>query len=222
MGLSTVQVQSEYVDTSVDEQEAGYLLNRSRIHWLRTGLTLLVLAISLTITGCLAHSLHIFHETNVAPGWWLPLWPQDVNTRPTITLLGVSSAIAFLSLILSVASVIPSPYPRTTLLNGLAALASLVGLVLSIVGVAYYGARSGDANPATLQNWSCSFSEISAPANFGRVCTENRVGINLSILLIVLQILLVGLAGAGFWAQKRMQRMRATMQEVKLSDRPST
>ncbi|KAI9842689.1 MAG: hypothetical protein M1837_006974 [Sclerophora amabilis] len=207
--------QSYYIDTSTDEHEAQYLITRSRIRWLRCGLTVLIVATALSIVGCLAHTFHVFHQTNLSPDWWLPLWPQSIDTRPTTALLSSSCVIACLSLVLLTASLIPSPHPRTILLNTLAAVASLGGLVLSIFGVAYYQTLSSDPDSNTIQTWACAFTEISEPADWGRLCGESRAGLNLAILLVILELLSTIQTGFAMWVERRMTKIRDAQQEVK-------
>lgn len=68
----------------------------STVNGIRTGLTLLALCAGLAILGVSADALAVYETTHVPPEYLLPLWPDDLDLRPTVTFV-VSSAIIILA-----------------------------------------------------------------------------------------------------------------------------
>jgi hypothetical protein len=62
----------------------------------RSGTTLLALLMGLTVLGISANTLRVYNETHVSSEFMLPLWPDDFNIRPTISLV-IGSAIVLIS-----------------------------------------------------------------------------------------------------------------------------
>ena len=89
------------------------------IHYTLLFLSLLSLIASLVILGCVVTSLRTYSRTHLTSQWRLPLWPTDVDFRPTHALLAfsiISTLISLLSILVSLSSV-SHPSLHTTTAN---------------------------------------------------------------------------------------------------------
>ncbi len=100
--------QDHFIPTDQDVLEAEYLIKRNRLRYVRIALFALVLVSSLAIVGCTAHPLLVYHRSHAQVDWWLPLWPQHFDLRPTHALVAAASAIAGMSLLVLEVSLVPS------------------------------------------------------------------------------------------------------------------
>lgn len=91
-----------------DHEESTYLLNTKRLHRARLVLSTIILAASAAVIGCEAHALSQYNATHLSSEWWLPLWPQHFDIRPTRAILISGGIIAALSLIYIFGAMIPS------------------------------------------------------------------------------------------------------------------
>ena len=76
----------------------------------------ITLATSIAVIACAAVSLRAYTESSVDAEWLLPLWPLNVDLRPSHTVLGCGITIAVFSLIYLAAAFAPmvlSPYVLT-------------------------------------------------------------------------------------------------------------
>ena len=62
----------------------------------RVGTTALALLMGLTVLAVSANTLRVYQDTHVSSEFLLPLWPDDFNIRPTVSLL-VGSTIVLVS-----------------------------------------------------------------------------------------------------------------------------
>jgi hypothetical protein len=81
----------------------------------RIAVSILLVAAGATIVGCEGHALQNFHATNLGAQFFLPLWPQDLDLTPTITILAVGGVILTFNLIYLISTAIsyvcPLPIP---------------------------------------------------------------------------------------------------------------
>jgi hypothetical protein len=76
------------------------------LHWGRTTLSVVLLAAGAAITASEAHALYGYNSTHLSDEWFLPLWPQHFDLRPTIALLSAGAVIALTSLVYLISAVI--------------------------------------------------------------------------------------------------------------------
>ncbi|KAI9721826.1 MAG: hypothetical protein M1812_002162 [Candelaria pacifica] len=207
--------QAHFIPTDQDELEAEYLLKRNRLHFVRIGFFTLVLAGSLAAVGCTAHPLLVYHRSHAQVDWWLPLWPQHFDLRPTVALCVAGGVTAGLNLVGLVVALVPSPRPRTKLLNIITAVAGIVGLVVTVFGVAYFNALDGKRGRDTLLSWTCQWSDVvkSAPADFRRICIESKFSLDMMVLLVIFEVMTLGLAAWGFYMELKMAKARRRANE---------
>jgi len=109
-------------NSATSAQESTYLSRAVRLRWTRLALTLLILATSAAAMGCTGHVLRRYNATHFGTNVHLPLWPQNVDVRPTLAIL-ISAAIAasasLLYLVFSLIPTVSSPHswPRPKILR---------------------------------------------------------------------------------------------------------
>lgn len=77
------------------------------VYLLRIGIAAITLGTSVAIVACAGVALRAYSESHLEPEWLLPLWPQNVDLRPTKTVLGCGVSILVLSLVYLAASFAP-------------------------------------------------------------------------------------------------------------------
>lgn len=97
------------------------------------------------------------------------------------------------------------------------------GLLTAIVGVAFSIYLPSATYPdgftvsETIHSWTCkwrsvgslsSADDVTAPANFSRICAESRAGFVLLGLLIGLEIVMCAAAAAGYMLEMTVSRQR--------------
>ena len=90
-----------------NQKQAGWL------HILRIAIAAITLATSIAVIACAAVSLRAYSESSTDAEWVLPLWPLNVDLRPSHTVLGCGITVAAFSLIYLAAAFAPlvsSPY----------------------------------------------------------------------------------------------------------------
>lgn len=68
----------------------------------RVGTTALALLMGLTVLGISANTLRVYQETHVSAEFMLPLWPDEFNIRPTVSLV-IGSTIVLVANIIALA-----------------------------------------------------------------------------------------------------------------------
>lgn len=77
------------------------------VYLTRLGITAITLAASITVIACAGASLRHYSNSHLAAEWLLPLWPLNVDLRPTHTVLGCGITVAILSLVYLAAAFAP-------------------------------------------------------------------------------------------------------------------
>ena len=88
--------------------ESKFLRRVRILQYVRLGLCAISIALSTTVIACEGHALHVYDATHLKSEWWLPLWPQHFDLRPSVTLLVGSAIVLVASLTYVVISLIPS------------------------------------------------------------------------------------------------------------------
>lgn len=74
----------------------------------RLALTVLGLAAGLTILGVSADAISVYHATYVPEGWFLQLWPSNLDMRPTVALVVGGALVVVANLVSLIAGKIPT------------------------------------------------------------------------------------------------------------------
>ncbi len=105
--LMTSSLHSRNSATTV--QESAYLRQAKYLGWTRFLLTLLVVATAITAVACEGHVLQRYNSTHPGNSHYLPpLWPTNVDVRPTLAILISACLIVAVSAVYLVVSLIPT------------------------------------------------------------------------------------------------------------------
>ena len=94
-----------------NQKQAGWL------HMLRIVIAGVTLATSIAVIACAAVSLRAYSESSVDAEWLLPLWPLNVDLRPSHTVLGCGITITAFSLIYLAAAFAPMVFSPHALIT---------------------------------------------------------------------------------------------------------
>ena len=186
----------------------------NRIDSARIGATLLALLMGLTILGVSADALNVYNTTNVSADFFLPLWPQDFDLRPTVALVAgavfvtATNVVSLLCSRVKVVSHLDEPSgvvggqkfnlsadtfaspsqlrSRTPVHTSVTFVAPFVGLIAALVAMILFYAVNASQTTDTLLSWTCRWKALSMAQKpqFGALCKESWAGVYLSILLI--------------------------------------
>lgn len=93
---------------TTDDLLAARYQNFSRwVHLMRVAIAAITLVVSVAIIACAGASLRAFSNSRLEPEWILPLWPLNVDLRPSHAVLGCGIAVALLSLAYLAVAFIP-------------------------------------------------------------------------------------------------------------------
>jgi hypothetical protein len=162
----------------------------------RAGTTVLALLTGLTVLGISANTLRVYNHTHVAHEFMLPLWPDDFNIRPTVSLV-VGSVIVFIANAVALCfSHVGALRARKTAHTSSTLLAPLIGLAGALVAVVfYYAVNASDVSDSFL-SWTCRWRDVpmSQAPHWGTLCQQGHAGLYLAILLIPVEVVALALA----------------------------
>ncbi|KAK4043965.1 hypothetical protein C8A01DRAFT_31838 [Parachaetomium inaequale] len=162
----------------------------------RVGTTVLALLIGLTVLGISANTLRVYQDTHVAHEFMLPLWPDEFNIRPTVSLV-VGSVIVFVANVVALCfSHVGALRAKTTAHTSATFLAPLVGLAGALVAVVfYYAVNASDVSDSFL-SWTCRWRDVpmSQAPHWDTLCQQGHAGLYLAILLIPVEVVALALA----------------------------
>ena len=216
--------------------ELTYLRQTHVLNWVRLALSIICAGTGAAVVGCEAHASHRYHATHLNDQWWLPLWPQYFDMRPTTGLMVGGVLIAATSLVYLLVSPVPSvcllshlvvndshspspsqPHSRILTSNVIFTSSAFIGIVAAIFAVVYDAqiTRNIGHNRDTLQSWTCKWSEGTAqqglafsPVDFKRLCVESEVSFVLAAVLVGLEAVSLMVAGVGWWVERKILRLR--------------
>ena len=91
---------------TTDDLTAKYQRLSRWVHLVRAAIAAISFIASIAVIACVGASLRAYSNSRLEPEWILPLWPLDVDLRPSHAILGCGIVVALLSLgYLAVASV---------------------------------------------------------------------------------------------------------------------
>ena len=92
--------------TTDDLLAAKYQRLSRWVHLVRAAIAAVTFIASIAVIACIGASLRAYSNSRREPEWILPLWPLNVDLRPSHAILGCGIAVALLSIgYLAVASV---------------------------------------------------------------------------------------------------------------------
>ncbi|KAJ5088507.1 hypothetical protein N7456_012123 [Penicillium angulare] len=213
MSSSSSTVGSNAFSSDMDESK---FLKRDRVlRWAQIGLSSLIAVTAVVIIPCEAVPFHHYKTTAKWATAGLVLWPQNLDTRPTVAAISCGAVIAILNIIYVVAALLPSPHSRIRLLNASSALLAFAGFITALVGVLFIIYRPSSKYPTgftkneTLSSWTCKWDKSStAPIHFARDCHATHAGFALLCLVLALEICMGIASAVGTWLQRDVGRRR--------------
>ncbi|KFY00546.1 hypothetical protein V490_01306 [Pseudogymnoascus sp. VKM F-3557] len=177
----------------------------------RMGLSILALASAIGILATSAHNLKIYNDTHVSNEFLLPLWPFEFNLGPSIALVACGSIMIVAATASLLAGKIPAFRYNTSIHTLLTLLSAFVGLVSAIVATSFfYGMNASDVT-ATIQSWSCHWSDVSMSSepDFHRICKQAEAGLYLTVMMIPLFALIGGVGIMAVLQDKKVSAFAA-------------
>lgn len=95
-------------NSATSAQESAYLAKAKLLWWTRFVLVLLIIATSASAIGCAGHVLRRYDATSFGRARHLPLWPANIDLRPTLAILIPAAIIVAVSFGYLVFSLIPT------------------------------------------------------------------------------------------------------------------
>ncbi|KAK0722858.1 hypothetical protein B0T26DRAFT_643646 [Lasiosphaeria miniovina] len=170
----------------------------------RIATTALALLMGATVLGVSANTLAVYDATHVPYDFFLPLWPDEFNIRPTVALV-VGSTIVILANIAALCfSKVRVLRNRTTAHTSLTFAAPLVGLAAALIAIAFFYAVNADATVDTFLSWTCRWQALPMDQSprWADLCRQSHAGLYLAILLIPVEAAALGLAAYQFRAER--------------------
>jgi hypothetical protein len=89
-------------------QEEAYLKHASRLRIARLVLSALTIGTAIAAVAVTSHILKSYNDTHLGSNWHLPLWPINIDIRPTLGILIPAAIITVNCLCYVILAVIPS------------------------------------------------------------------------------------------------------------------
>lgn len=174
----------------------------------RVGTTALALLMGLTVLGISANTLRVYQETHVSSDFLLPLWPDEFNVRPTVSLV-IGSAIVLVSNIIALCfSQVGALRSRATAHTSVTFVAPLLGVTGALIGVVFYYVVNASEVADTFLSWTCRWKDVpmSQAPHWDTLCQQSHAGLYLAILLIPVEVVALGLAAFQMKTEKYTDR----------------
>ncbi|ORY69913.1 uncharacterized protein BCR38DRAFT_420398 [Pseudomassariella vexata] len=192
--------QASATDFEVESQDLHYqsqLRSIRLVDSIRVGLMAVALLSGLTILGTSGDALAVYNTTHLSADFYLPLWPDQFDLRPTVALV-VSSAIVVLTNIISlVFSKVDMLRNRTPVHTPLMFAAPFISFAAAMIAMIFFYAINASTTVDNLQSWSCRWESIgmTMKPHFGTLCRESKTALYLGIILIPLEAVILSTAG---------------------------
>lgn len=215
---------------ATDDLQAARNEKQARwLHLMRIAIAAITLGTSIAVISCIAVSLKAYSDSHLGAEWLLPLWPLQVDLRPSHTVLGCGTTIAVFSLIYLAAAFIPMVcfiHPQRTRilltrisqprklhnLNIISSIFSFLALFVALFTTIYASDLTNNladsTSSGTLDSWTCKWQGLDsagAPARFIEICNEGTAALDLVIFLAIMELLAVGATAWGWWIETRMK-----------------
>ena len=215
--------------TTDDLLAAKYQKYSRWVHHIRVAIAAITFIASIAVIACVGASLRAFSDSRHEPEWILPLWPLDIDLRPSHAMLGCGIAVSVLSLAYLAVAFVPMvchtkamrPFDLLTMTvqrqrlhntNLVSAVLSVLCLCVALFTVIFasiitnnltYSTYSG-----TLSSWTCrwhGFDNV-APSNFTKICNDGMAALDLIIVLIIVEVVAMGATAWGWWVEMRLKK----------------
>ena len=74
---------------------------------------------------------------------------------------------------------------------------AVLSLIAALIAICFFYAVNASETADTLLSWSCQWRNVAMTSrpHFGTLCRQSRAAVNLSIVLVPLQVVVLGVAG---------------------------
>jgi len=177
---------SSFEADSQDRHLQSKLRTVSMVDSARTGTTVLAFLMGLTVLGISANTLRVYQDTHVSQEYMLPLWPDEFNIRPTVSLVIGSVIVLVANIVALCFSHVGSLRAKATAHTSVTFAAPLVGLAGALIAVVFYYVVNGSDVTDTFLSWTCRWKDIpmSQAPHWDTLCQQSHAGLYLAILLI--------------------------------------
>lgn len=90
------------------ERSSGSQQKIRILDWSRIGLSLLLVAAGSAIVGCEGHALYTYNSTHLSSQWFLPLWPLQLDLRPSVGILVGGAVVILTSCVYLICAILPA------------------------------------------------------------------------------------------------------------------
>ncbi|GAO16405.1 uncharacterized protein UV8b_06421 [Ustilaginoidea virens] len=163
------------------------------IHSLRVVMTALALSAGIAILGLSADTLFVYNSTHLPTDFLLPLWPENLDLRPTNALVAGSVIATAMNMASILASKAPSIRGRVKVHSSISLIVPLISFIASLVAMVLFYAINTSTTVDTFQSWTCRWKSVpmSSRPHFGTLCKESQAALALSMLLVPLELLIL-------------------------------
>ncbi|KAL1839114.1 hypothetical protein VTJ49DRAFT_1845 [Mycothermus thermophilus] len=161
------------------------------------GAGLLALLTGMAVMGAAGDVLRVYEETHLPSEFWLPLWPEEMNSAPTIALVVAGAVVALANVVGLAFHHVGALRAQTSLHQILTFLTPLLGFIASLAAISvYYAADASDAHDTVL-SWTCRWRDVpmSQAPHWGPLCAQSRAALYLAVMLVPLEAAALALAG---------------------------
>lgn len=211
------QFSPEVTDFESYEESRPSNARRTRVvESARQGLTVLTLLLGLSIVGTSGETLRVYNKTHVSSNFLLPLWPFDLNLRPTVALVTCSSILVVSSIIALIGSKVPAVRAlwsvrsyldltdtydvqlqnKPLIQTMLSVFAPTTGLIAALVAVSFFYAMNASDTTDTVLSWTCRWSDVimTDSPHWNQLCKESQAALYTMVVLIPLELGSIALA----------------------------
>ncbi|RDW78442.1 hypothetical protein BP5796_06294 [Coleophoma crateriformis] len=194
----------EEFDTHVEQHKPKTGSPRA-VEAARLGLTVLAFVAGVVIVGTSADTLSTFDSTSLAADFYLPLWPVNLDTRPTVALIICGAIIVVASAASLATSKVPSLRSKTTLHHLSSISTPVISLIAAVIAVSFSYGINNSSSDFSIQGWSCQWSAINMTIDphFETLCMESKTALYLSVMIMPLEVLVLGAVVVDFVTAKR-------------------
>jgi hypothetical protein len=217
---------SDSEGASQDFQRQSRFRTLRLVDIIRVGLTALALLCGLTVLGTSGDALAAYNTTSLPSDYFLPLWPDEFDLRPTLALVAGSIVVVVLNILSLVFSKTPMVSlrmflfhatktnthgdeqlrGRTVIHTPLRFAAPFLGFSGALIAMIFFYAINMSTTVDTLQSWTCHWESVgmTVKPHFGTLCRESKTALYLSVILVPLEAIILSLASYQFILERKV------------------
>ncbi|KAI1326070.1 hypothetical protein F5Y16DRAFT_422317 [Xylariaceae sp. FL0255] len=186
-------------DFEIDPRDVHYQKYQKKIRLFnsaRLGLIAVALLSGLIVLGNSANTLRVYNATHLPSEYYLPLWPNEFDRRPTVALVAGSAFVVFANIISVLFSRVKMLQNRTLIHNAVTLVAPFIGFVAALVGLTFFYTVNASSTVDTVQSWSCrwNYTNMTMQPHFGSLCSQSKAALYLSVILVPVELIALSVA----------------------------